>query len=104
MTATREAAPDLASGTTANTLVTTTDENDSTDQARALLDDPDPNAVARLWEQLEDIWKHRKIDPQLRADILRVAGRIAPALVEQLEREMDKVVPATRARQSPGAH
>ena len=94
MTSGREAAPDLASGTTADTLVSTTGEKDSTSQARALLDDPDPNAIARLWEQVEDIWRHRRIDPELRADILRVAAKIDPALVEQLEREMDKAVPS----------
>ena len=94
MTSVREAAPDLASGTTADTLVSTTGEENSTDHARALLDDPDPNAIARLWEQVEDIWRHRKIDPGLRSDILRVAAKIDPTLGAQLEREMDKAVPS----------
>ena len=63
------------------------------DQARAVLD-ADPDVLARLWEKVDALAKHRKIDPELRADILRVAGRIDPDLVGQLKRELDEAVPA----------
>jgi hypothetical protein len=63
------------------------------DRARAVLD-ADPDVLARLWEKVDALAKHRKFDPELRADILKVAGRIDPDLVEQLKRELDEAVPA----------
>ncbi|MFZ2055928.1 MAG: hypothetical protein WAV54_00775 [Acidimicrobiales bacterium] len=63
------------------------------DQARAVLDAP-IEVLERLWAKVDALAKHRKIDPELRADILRVAGRIDPDLVGQLKRELDEAVPA----------
>jgi hypothetical protein len=63
------------------------------DQDRALLAAP-ADVLARLFEMTEALAKHRRIDPQLRRDIVRVAEKVAPALVEQLERELDEATPA----------
>jgi hypothetical protein len=63
------------------------------DGARALLDAP-VDVLARVFEKAEELWRHRRIDPELRADILRVAERVDPVLAEQLERELDTMLPA----------
>jgi hypothetical protein len=63
------------------------------DQARALLDSP-PDVLARLWQKVDALAKHRAIDPELRRDILRVANRIAPELAEEIEGELDIATPA----------
>jgi hypothetical protein len=63
------------------------------DQARALLEGA-PDVLAKLWLKVDELWRHRRIDPELRRDILRVAAKIAPALVGQLEDELDEAVPA----------
>ncbi len=68
-------------------------EHTDIDQARAILDS-DPDILERLWQKVDDLAKHRRIDPELRADILRVAEQIDPALAEQLERELDLAAPA----------
>lgn len=62
------------------------------DQARAVLDAP-LEVLEKLWAKVEALAAHRRIDPELRRDILRIAGRIDPDLVEQLERELDEATP-----------
>ncbi len=62
------------------------------DQARALLASP-PDVLARIFEIVDALARHRKIDPELRVDILRVAEHVAPGLVEQLEEELDIATP-----------
>jgi hypothetical protein len=68
-------------------------ETPDLDQARAVLAGP-PEILARLWETVDELWRHRQIDPELRRDILRVAAKVGPDLVAQLEDELDEVVPA----------
>jgi len=63
------------------------------DQARALLAAP-PEVLEQLWQKVDALAQHRKVDPELRKDILRVAKRVCPALGAQLEREFDVAVPA----------
>jgi len=63
------------------------------DQARAILASP-PDVLARIFEIVDALARHRKIDPELRVDILRVAEHVAPGLVEQLECELDIATPA----------
>jgi hypothetical protein len=63
------------------------------DQARALLD-AEPDVLAKLWQQVDALWRHRAIDPELRVAILRVAQHVDPALVSQIERELDEATPA----------
>jgi hypothetical protein len=69
--------------------------NEHTDikAARAMLDS-DPAVLEKLWQRVDDLWRHRAIDPELRASILRVAEQIDPALAEQLKHELDEFVPA----------
>lgn len=62
-------------------------------QARAILDAP-PAVLEALWQKVTDLAKHRRIDPGLRSDILRVAEQVDPDLVEQLKHEMDEAVPS----------
>ena len=89
---TRESAP---KGAPQNDTVSTTCEDFTSDldQARALLAAP-ADVLARLFEKVEALHRHRRIDRELRRDILRVAGRIDPALVEQLKLELDEATPA----------
>ncbi len=63
------------------------------DQARAVLDGP-PGPLEALWAKIDALAKHRKIQPELRRDILRVAEKVDPALAERLEDELDEAVPA----------
>ncbi|MGD0944279.1 MAG: hypothetical protein ABR972_08405 [Acidimicrobiales bacterium] len=63
------------------------------DQARALLD-ADPDVLCRLWQKVDALAKHRKLDPELRGNILRVAEKVEPTLVEQLKIELDEATPA----------
>jgi hypothetical protein len=63
------------------------------DQARTILDAP-PGVLEALWAKVDALAKHRKIDPGLRRDILRVAEQVDPTLAEQLKRELDGAVPA----------
>jgi hypothetical protein len=63
------------------------------DQARTILDAP-LEVLEKLWQKVDALAKHRKIDPELRAAILRVAGHVDPALVPQLSAELDEFVPA----------
>jgi hypothetical protein len=67
--------------------------HDDLDQARALLDGP-PEGVEKLWSKVNDLAQHRRIDPELRRDLLRVAERVAPGLVGQITLELDYAVPA----------
>jgi hypothetical protein len=68
-------------------------QGDDLDVARALLAAP-YDVLARVWERLDALAKHRKIDFELRRRILRVAEKVAPTLVEQLELELDVAAPA----------
>jgi hypothetical protein len=63
------------------------------DQARALLD-AEPDVLAQLWAAVDGLARHRKVDPELRADILRVAAKVDPALAEQISRDLDEASPA----------
>jgi hypothetical protein len=63
------------------------------DQARALLD-ADPDVLAQLWAKVDALAKHRRIDRELRRNILRVAEKVEPTLVEQLKLELDEATPA----------
>jgi hypothetical protein len=63
------------------------------DLARQLLA-AEPDVLARLWEKVNALAEHRRIDRGLRDDLLRVAGRLDPALATQLERELDEFLPA----------
>jgi hypothetical protein len=54
----------------------------------------DPDVFTRVWERVDALARHRKVDPELRAAILRVAEKVAPDLVGQLKEELDLVVPA----------
>ncbi len=67
--------------------------DDLTSEARALLDS-EPDVLCRLWEKVDDLWRHRRVDAGLRADILRVAAKVSPELVERLEQELDVATPA----------
>ena len=58
-----------------------------------MLDGP-PGALEALWAKVEELARHRKIQPELRRDILRVVEQVAPDLVPQLKRELDEAVPA----------
>jgi hypothetical protein len=63
------------------------------DQARAVLDGP-PGVLEALWAKVDELARHRKIQPELRRDLLRVAERVDPELAERLEDELDEAVPA----------
>jgi hypothetical protein len=63
------------------------------DQARSVLDGP-PGPLEALWAKINELARHRKIQPELRRDILRVAEKVAPDLVAQLKHEMDEAVPS----------
>ncbi len=86
---TRETAPEGGSQISSPETI----EDDLT-RARTLLDGQHLDAIETLWRQVDALWRHRRIDPELRADILRVATRIAPELVEQIEVELDIATPA----------
>src|ERR1035438_4373252 len=58
------------------------------DQARTILDAP-PGVLEALWSRVNELAKHRRIDPQLRSDLLRVAEQIDPDLVPRLKLELD---------------
>jgi hypothetical protein len=47
-----------------------------------------------LWAKINELAEHRKIQPELRRDLLRVAAKVDPDLVPQLKRELDEVVPS----------
>jgi hypothetical protein len=66
---------------------------DVVEQARALLD-ADPAVLARLWEKVDALAQHRKVDAELRAAILRVAAKVAPDSIAQIEHELDEAIPA----------
>jgi hypothetical protein len=68
--------------------------NTDVDQARALLAGS-PDVLANLWLKVDELWRHRQLDPQLRRDILRVAEKVGPDLVAQLKLELDEAVPAS---------
>jgi|GEM_PF-2373485 hypothetical protein len=61
---------------------------------RAVLAAP-PEVAARLFEKCEALWRHRRLDPELRGDLVRVAERIDPALAKQITAELDVATPAT---------
>jgi hypothetical protein len=63
------------------------------DQAREFLDGP-PEVVEALWAKMVELWRHRKIDPELRAAIIHIAERVCPELVDRLKHELDQFVPA----------
>ena len=63
------------------------------DQARTILDGP-PGPLEALWAKINELAEHRKIQPEVRRDILRVAEKVAPELVAQLKHEMDEAVPS----------
>jgi hypothetical protein len=63
------------------------------DQARAVLDAP-PEVLERLWQTVSALAAHRKVDPELRRDLLRVAAKVAPNLVPQIKKELDEAVPS----------
>jgi hypothetical protein len=63
------------------------------DQARTILDAP-PGVLEALWSRVNELAKHRRIDPQLRSDLLRVAEQIDPDLVPRLKLELDIATPA----------
>jgi hypothetical protein len=50
--------------------------------------------LARLFEKVDALARHRKIDPDLRAAIVRVAEGVDPNLAGQLARELDEATPA----------
>jgi hypothetical protein len=51
---------------------------------------------------LDAEWQQRRIDPELRAAILRVAAKVAPDSIAQIEHELDEAIPAVvlEARQA----
>ena len=61
--------------------------------ARALLAPGEHDLMQRVWERVNVLAEHRKIDPELRRRILRVAEKVAPTLVEQLKLELDTATP-----------
>jgi hypothetical protein len=61
-------------------------------QERTILDAP-PGVLEALWQKVNDLAKHRKIQPELRRSILRVAAQVDPTLAEQISRELDEAVP-----------
>ncbi len=63
------------------------------DRARVMLDAPG-EYLEKLWARVNDLAEHRKIQPELRAGILRVAEQIDPALAEQLRHELDEATSA----------
>ena len=89
---TRESAP---KGAPQNDSVSTTNGEFTSDldQARLLLAAP-ADVLARLFEKVEALHRHRRINPELRRNIVRVAEKVAPALVEQLKLELDEATPA----------
>lgn len=86
---TREGAPQGAPQTVSTTNKEFTGD---LDDARSLLAAA-PDVLARLFEKVEALHRRRRIDPNLRRDILRVAATAAPALVEQLKLELDEATP-----------
>jgi hypothetical protein len=94
--------PDPSCGTTgtqtttsAQKIVPTTEhKNDGElDRARIILESP-PDVLALLFEKVDALARHRKIDPELRAAIVRVAEGVDPDLAGQLARQLDEVTPA----------
>jgi hypothetical protein len=63
------------------------------DKARAVLDAP-LEVLEALWQKVDDLAKHGKIQPELRRSILRVAAQVDPGLVEQLKHELDEATPS----------
>jgi hypothetical protein len=63
-------------------------------RAQTLLDGDHVDAIEKLWQEVTDLWRHRRVDVELRTDILRVAAKVSPELVDQLERELDVATPA----------
>jgi hypothetical protein len=63
------------------------------DQARAVLDGP-PGPLEALWQKVNELAEHRKVQPQLRCDILRVAEKVDPDLVAPIKKELDEAVPS----------
>lgn len=93
MTAVRGTAPSSALDAGSTSRPSDSKSTDALEQAQAILGSP-PDVLARLWEKVDALARHRKIDPELRRDLMRVAEKVYPTLAEQIMLELDVATPA----------